>query len=281
MSDIRLLIYSDLDGTLLDHHSYSHAPADALLAKLASVDIPVIPCTSKTRLEVESLRVELNHHEPFIVENGAAVYVPKDYFSGGEEELVYRDRYIVKEFVEKRPHWQKLLQHLDTKLQKDFISFQQAGIEGVMEMTGLSHAEASLSAQREYGEPLQWHGNVKAYAEFEKAMLASGATLLKGGRFVHVSGATDKGQALRWLKQRYVEQTPSQKIVTMALGDSQNDVAMLEEADHAVVVKSPVQPVPVFHARKQQDVYVTKACGPDGWVEAVRRILNNYHIKIN
>jgi mannosyl-3-phosphoglycerate phosphatase family protein len=281
VSDIRLLIFSDLDGTLLDHHTYSHAPADELLAKLASVDIPVIPCTSKTRSEVESLRVELNLHDPFIIENGAAVYVPEDCFSGKDNGLVCRDRYLVKEFVEKRAHWQKLLQQLDTNLQREFISFQQAGVEGIIEMTGLSYADACLSAQREYGEPLQWRGDVKTYAAFEKAMHASGATLLKGGRFVHVSGASNKGRALHWLTNMYAKQAAQQKVVTLALGDSHNDVAMFEVVDHAAVIKSPVQSAPEFNVREDQDVYITKECGPHGWVEAVTRVLKKYNIKTN
>lgn len=281
MSDIRLLVFSDLDGTLLDHHTYSHAPADKLLAKLALADIPVIPCTSKTRAEVESLRDELNHQHPFIVENGAAVYVPGKYFSGIDGDLIYRDGCLVKEFVERRTHWQALLQQLDANLQQQFISFQQAGIEGIIEMTGLARADAILAAQREYSEPFQWRGDVKTYAAFEKKMHVSGATILKGGRFLHVSGATNKGRALRYLTNMYSKQTPQQKVVTLALGDSHNDVGMFEVVDHAAIIKSPVQSAPQFKARATQDVYITNEYGPDGWVEAVARVLNKYNIKIN
>lgn len=82
------LIFSDLDGSLLDNDSYSHAAADALLAKLDQDEIPVILTTSKTRAEVEALRVELNNRHPFITENGAAVYIPQGYFSTKPEGCI-------------------------------------------------------------------------------------------------------------------------------------------------------------------------------------------------
>ena len=44
-----LLVFTDLDGTLLDHHSYSHAAALPGLERLRGLEVPVIPVTSKTR----------------------------------------------------------------------------------------------------------------------------------------------------------------------------------------------------------------------------------------
>ncbi len=75
------LIFTDLDGTLLDHDNYSYEPAANLLEKLNNIGIPVIPTTSKTRSEVLPLRRAINNEHPFITENGAGIYIPKDYFS--------------------------------------------------------------------------------------------------------------------------------------------------------------------------------------------------------
>jgi predicted mannosyl-3-phosphoglycerate phosphatase (HAD superfamily) len=50
------LIFTDLDGSLLDHHTYSFAPAANYLDRLETQGIPVIPITSKTRAEVLVLR---------------------------------------------------------------------------------------------------------------------------------------------------------------------------------------------------------------------------------
>ena len=76
----RLIVFSDLDHTLLDGRDYSHAKAAPGLALLEAQDVPLVLCTSKTRPEVEFHRHRLNNRHPFVVENGGAVYIPTDYF---------------------------------------------------------------------------------------------------------------------------------------------------------------------------------------------------------
>ena len=71
------LVFSDLDGSLLDHDTYSHAAAAPALQRLDQHHIPLILVSSKTRVEIERLRSDLNNSHPFISENGAAVFVPK------------------------------------------------------------------------------------------------------------------------------------------------------------------------------------------------------------
>ena len=76
----RLIVFSDLDQTLLDGRNYSHAKALPGLALLEDQDIPLVLCTSKTRPEVEFHRYRLDNRHPFVVENGGAVHIPIDYF---------------------------------------------------------------------------------------------------------------------------------------------------------------------------------------------------------
>ena len=66
-------VVSDVDGTLMDH-SYDLSPAKETIKKLQQLSIPVILCTSKTASEVKVIRKELDLTDPYIVENGAAIY---------------------------------------------------------------------------------------------------------------------------------------------------------------------------------------------------------------
>ena len=270
-----------MDGSLLDHYTYSHDVAMPLLNQLKANHIPVIPCTSKTRAEMEQLRVKLQNQHPFIVENGAAVYIPDLSLASDKSELVSRDGLYVKEFVEHREHWQALLQTTDLHLNEAFLSFDQMGIDGVMQMTGLSMDEARLASQREFGEPIKWTGTQEQYHQFESYIARAGGQLLIGGRFVHVSGNTNKSVALQWLLQQYHEYYQDNHIVSVALGDSQNDIAMLEMVDHAVVIRSPAHEHPSVNAKRSQDVYVTQEQGPRGWVEGVTRVLKKLNIKLD
>ena len=115
-----ILIYTDMDGTLLDHDTYRHDPVDPLLEVLASKAIPVIPCTSKTFAEVIDIRRELNNSHPFIVENGSAVYIPIGYFPRCPEGCHTHGQFWVKPFVENRSHWQKLVVALPSELKVQF-----------------------------------------------------------------------------------------------------------------------------------------------------------------
>lgn len=266
---IPLSIYTDLDGTLLDHHDYSHAAADALLRDLAQQQIPVIFCTSKTRAELLALRRELNNEHPFIAENGAAVFVPIGNLPCQPDETTIRDDFWVKEFVPPRAHWLSILEQLDETFGGCFRRFHDMDTHQLADLTGLSLAQAELAARREYGEPVQWLAGDSEQEAFIRELGHLGARVLRGGRFLHVSGDCDKGLALRWLNRQLA--TGDCEPVSVALGDSHNDVAMLEAADYAVLVRSPVHPMPEL--RRRSGTIKTSATGPRGWVEGVNQII--------
>ncbi len=94
----RLVIFTDLDGSLLDADTYRYDAARAALEELTACQVPLVLCTSKTWAEVEPLRQELGNTDPFIVENGGGVYIPSSYFSEMPAQVVQRDHYHVIEF---------------------------------------------------------------------------------------------------------------------------------------------------------------------------------------
>jgi len=271
----RLLIYTDLDGSLLDHHDYSHAAADAMLAELEQMNVPVIPATSKTAAELLDIRDELDNNHPFIIENGAAVYIPEDYFSARPADTKIIDGFWVKAFTKPRQHWQSILKTLQDEYEGCYTSFQQAGVEGIVKMTGLDSDHAALASQRSYGEPVSWLATPEKKKAFIKRLEALGASVLQGGRFLHVSGHCDKGRALRWLTRQYQADEPGSTFTTVAAGDSQNDVAMLEAADIALIIRSPVNEMPVIN--RNQHCLRSSAYGPEGWVEGMRIVLDSLH----
>jgi D-glycerate 3-kinase len=267
----KLLIFTDLDGSLLDHYHYRHDEADATLCELEEQGIPVIPISSKTRSEIELLRQTLRNPHPFISENGAAVYIPKQYFPTQPEGTVVKDEYWQKSFVENRQHWLAIINDLKPEFGKDFTSFADAGIDGIMSLTGLDVHAAARAAHREYGEAIAWHGSPTRQKLFVETLEAAGATVLQGGRFLHVSGSSDKGKALHWLTQQYQLNHPNSHWQTLAIGDSNNDIAMLNQADLALLIPSPVHGLPEITQRS--GVYIAPHKGPRGWSAGVKNIL--------
>ena len=278
-----LLVFTDMDGSLLDHYTYSHAAADTLLASLAKHGVPVIANTSKTRKELEALRHELDNTHPFIAENGAAVFLPKHAFPQQPDGTEDTESYWVKAFSPPRQHWQSLIQQQAAGLNTCFQTFADAGIDGIAKMTGLSIEKAQLAAEREYGEPIQWLGTDDEANAFFSLLEQQGAQILRGWRFSHVSGHCDKGIALQWLHAHY-QQALGKTLTTIALGDSQNDVAMLDAADYAIIIQSPVHAAPtLLTATEKQSasrLVTTSATGPEGWVQGITVTLNQLGIKL-
>ena len=50
---MKYIVFTDLDGTLIDHNTYSYESAIISLNLLKEHNIPLIFCTSKTRTEIE------------------------------------------------------------------------------------------------------------------------------------------------------------------------------------------------------------------------------------
>ena len=91
------VVFTDLDGTLLDSEDYSFRAALPALKHLKRNNVPWIMVTSKTRAEVEHWRTVLGNDHPFIVENGGAAFVPSGYFPI-EVASTTRDGYTILEW---------------------------------------------------------------------------------------------------------------------------------------------------------------------------------------
>jgi mannosyl-3-phosphoglycerate phosphatase family protein len=265
------IIFTDLDGSLLDHDNYSHSAADALLQELARDDIPVILTTSKTRAEVLSIRAELNNQHPFIIENGAAVVIPQGYFPTKPEGCIEVAGFWVFNFCQARSHWLSLLDKAKTVFPHSFSHFSVMKEEVIAQLTGLSLAQAQQANEREYGEPISWLGGDKAKQEFVQWLEEQGGHVLQGGRFLHLSGACNKGQALMWLAEEYKRQCNFASAKTIAIGDSGNDIAMLEQADLALIIRSPVHEPPKL--KRSHGFFISEEFGPRGWNSGLRKIL--------
>lgn len=265
------LVVTDLDGSLLDHHDYSYTPAKPLLALLEELRIPVVFASSKTRAEILGLRAEIGNEHPFIVENGAAVLIPRGYFGDPPPDCVAREGYWVREFAPPRAHWRPLLDKLQARFPGAFLDFARAGVDGIAAMTGLPAAKAALANEREYSEPLQWRGSDAQLADFLATLAAAGARVPRGGRFYSVAGDCDKGRAWCWLRQRYALAAGGAAVYDLALGDGGNDAPMLEVAHRAVRIAAPGRPLPTLE--RVSGILPAAGEGPAAWANGVREWL--------
>lgn len=281
-SGIELLLFTDLDGTLLDHYTYSAGAAQPALNALAERAVPWIPNTSKTFAELEPLRLALAHTGPFVVENGAAIYLPRTSRWSSAEPLasdrkpLASDRkllasdgdYRTKCFGRERDD---LLEQLEPyRKQYRFRGFSEMEADELVSLTGLQPEEAQLALERKYSEPLFWQDSEEALDKMRASVRAAGLKLVRGGRFVHLMGQHDKADALKWMRDLISRQ--GRQPLVVALGDGENDLDMLNAADIPVVIRSPVHP-PIT-PENTENLILTEETGPEGWNRAVLDLLS-------
>ena len=266
------LVFTDLDGSLLDHHNYDFIDAMPQLRSLERLEIPLIPASSKTRVEIEQLRQKLGNTHPFIVENGAAVFIPQGYFTSQPAGTIEREGYWVYELSQPRSHWLALLKELLKEFDAEFDYFYRAGTAGISRMTNLPADTAELANQRDYSEPVLWMGSAQRRQAFISALQSRGASVLQGGRFLGVSGDCDKGRAVAWLRAAYQQDTGRGECHDLAIGDSGNDCAMLEVVETALLVRSPAHDFPPL--QRHQGIIRSRDFGPAGWAEGVAQWLS-------
>lgn len=264
------IIFTDLDGTLLDHDSYSWKDAQPALERLKLLEIPLIINSSKTCAEIIQLRDELDNRHPFIVENGSAVYIPAGYFGKSNRESGQKfERYF---FTEKRDKILELLQQLRKVPGFQFRGFSDMSADELAATTGLTRDESIQAKQRDCSEPIEWQASAEQLLRFKQRIEEQGLRLLRGGRFHHVMGATDKVAGIHWLIQQYQACRPENRFITVALGDSPNDQGMLEAVDIPVVI-DPAKGKPLQLKDNPNAIY-PGIKGARGWQKAISSILN-------
>jgi mannosyl-3-phosphoglycerate phosphatase len=259
----------------LDSETYSFDEARPALNALRAERIPIILVSGKTRAEIEPLRERLDHQHPFIVENGAAVYVPLDTFGFQPERSRRRASYHVIELGTPYALLRDVLRQIEEAVGTPLQGFGDLSVDEIMATTGLMREDALRAKLREFDEPFLVNGPPKLIEEICRQIVTRGLNWTRGGRFFHLTGNNDKGRAAEILLRCYRRQEHGQhlpeEIETIGIGDSLNDLPLLLTVDHPVLVKRP-------DGSYDPDINLPNlirapGIGPAGWNQVVLELL--------
>jgi mannosyl-3-phosphoglycerate phosphatase len=270
------VVFADLDGTLLDTGAATWEAAAPALRALRAHNIPLVLVTSKTRAEVEPLRRRLGHQDPFITENGAAVFVPHRLFTFPLERVRTKSSYDVIELGMPYHMLRDVLKQIEDAVETPLHGFGDLSVAEIMEITGLSGADAALATMREYDEPFLLEGPQTLVEEVCRQIVARGLRWTKVGRLFHLTGDNDKGEAVELLMRCYQREQrlrfQSRPVESVGIGNSINDVPMLAVVDHPILVQKPDGS---FDTNVLLPRLVrTRGIGPSGWNDALLRLLS-------
>ena len=250
---VNKVIFTDLDGTLLDENYR----CDKALELIKELNVPIVFVSAKTRFEQEIFRRMLGVRDPFIVEDGSAIYLPKNYF--GRRIGVERDEYEALILGVDR---EVIIRHLLSLKERHHIkSYAFMSVEEVAKVTGLSLEMAELAKKREFSETI-----VEADEDVIR-YLQKFFNVQIGGRFIHVYGkGADKGKAVKLLTKFYRDLYG--EVVTIGIGNSYTDIPMLKEVDIPALVRNRDGWIDVDF-----EVYKAEGVATDGWIEVVKKFV--------
>jgi mannosyl-3-phosphoglycerate phosphatase len=187
----KTVIFADLDGTVLDE-KYECKKTKPILEQLVGLGGSVVFCSSKTPSEIQYYQNAIGLNEPFIAENGAAIYIPKNYFPFNYSSKK-TSRYNVIRLGEPYRVIRDKLRKIKEKTLTKIIGFGDMALQELSYDTGLPIAIAKLAKKREHDEPFRiLEGNKLAVME---AIKHEGLNYTQGGRYWHITGDISKGKA--------------------------------------------------------------------------------------
>ncbi len=268
------VFFTDLDGTLLDHATYRWTAARGALAAIRRRGSPLVVVTSKSRAEVLPLLRDLGRCDPFVVENGGAIYLPTGYFPFSVKGTRRAGRNWMR-FSLGTPR-RKLVAALKKAARRAGVrvrGFAQMTGAQVAAATGLGPAEARRALRREYDEPfLILDDGVRAWPRLREEIRRQGLHATSGSRFFHILGRNDKGVAVRHLI-RWFRRGRRAPLRTVGLGDSPNDINLLRAVEVPILVARPGGRYDPETRLAVPGVRRAGGVGPEGWDRAVKSLL--------
>jgi mannosyl-3-phosphoglycerate phosphatase len=274
----RHLIFSALEGALIDPRTDSFAGAEEALSELERKKIAIVLLTTRTREEIDPIRRKLGHNHPFVTENGGGIFFPDGYFSLRIPGSVRTARYL--SIAQGRPYAEvcEALDDIAEECAVGVAGFHHMSLREIADNTGLRPRNAELARAREFDEPFYFTSlDDKAIARFVEAARERGFDARRGQTFWHLSGGCDTARAVRTLSQLFREATHI-KLRLVGIGGGEQDLRWLRVMDDAILLpesRESAAPAedPIPSSSRNKPIVMGDTPGPAGWNQTILNII--------
>ena len=263
----KILIFTDLDGSLLNRETFDFSSIKNFIKNLLSKDIFIIPNSSKTAKEIINFMLELGEKLPYIAENGSAIH-DLDLINPNFPEKITLSRELseISEIFENKV---PLSLKLKCNFLKDLKKKQQ------IEILGLPVNKIKYAINREYTIPFKFEGNKSQKEKLYKCVQSAGLSLQEGGRVINLCDKVSKALAMKKVV-KVLNKVTNEKLITVGVGDNYNDLDMLRYSDVPCLVFNDKFTLDKININ---NCLISNKSAPDGWEEVVKLALDKIRQK--
>ena len=255
-----LIIFTDLDGSLLHRETFKFDPIKDYIKDLINNEIIIIPNSSKTEKEIEKFNEELGVELPYISENGSLIsglnlinsnFPNKIILSREKEELLEIFNLKVPEKIKNKC---LLISKLDKKKQEKIFGQKDDRLNDVL--------------SRKYTLPFLFNGEKKDKNRLIKILSSNSLTLQEGGRVLNLCDNVNKVKSMN--KVIKILKKTKNKIKTIAVGDNYNDLDMLKNCDIPCLVFNDQFKLDQINI---DNLIFSNKPSPEGWADVIKMAL--------
>jgi mannosyl-3-phosphoglycerate phosphatase len=240
-----------------------------VLQDLQQRNIPLIPVTSRTRSQVADWLRKFNFISPMIVERGSGIFIPQSEhrFGTGATSTIDHDHLhqLGCSYTEARAAL-KAVQEEITKILRGFGDMDE---EQIQSLIGGSKEAARKAKAREFSEYFLTPSRLEI-EQLQEVAAEYGFKILPGDDWSLILGAAaGEAEAIGWLTKNFLANKQNKTILTVGLGSTQQDLALLETVAMPIII--PVSPL-VSGCFRDKNWQIACNTGVDGWTESIRQI---------
>ena len=271
LKNVTLMVFTDIDGTFIDNDVFCEGQNFEIAKKLVYENHILAFNSSKTFEEIKYMQKKSQTFFPFICETGGGIYYTNSLYKESNKK---RDGYSIMFESRKIEEFRdEIKNEISINFNDDLDFFEDFNETEKSALSGLSGIDLELASKRDFSILIRWKSNMNKYKKFESTLSKYNLNIVKGGRFSHICGNHNKGKAVTYFLNQLGTFRSNEKFISVGIGDSTNDLDMLEKVDYACIVKSKNN-ADLIKKIQNKNIIFSENNAPDGWVECIQELLS-------